>query len=78
MTEVITLDVVTSVSSVCLSSNNVPRAFSSKWKAGLEEPGAGGWGGVCPDDTLAMPKLLSYVCVCNLTSSLTVTADKIS
>lgn len=36
MTEVIRLDVVTSVSSVCLSSNNVPRAFSSKWRAGLD------------------------------------------
>lgn len=74
MTEVIRLDAVTSVSSVCLSSNNVPRAFSSKWRAGLEGPG----GKICPDDTLAMPKLLSYACVCNLTSSFTVTADKIS
>lgn len=39
MTEVIRLDAATSVSSVCLSSNNVPRAFSSKWRAGLEGPG---------------------------------------
>lgn len=39
MTEVIRLDAVTSVSSVCLSSNNVPRAFSSKWRAGLDGPG---------------------------------------
>lgn len=39
MTEVIRLDAVTSVSSVCLSSNNVPRAFSGKWRAGLEGPG---------------------------------------
>lgn len=38
MTEVIRLDAATSVSSVCLSSNNVPRAFSSKWRAGLEGP----------------------------------------
>lgn len=38
MTEVIRLDAVTGVSSVCLSSNNVPRAFSSKWRAGLEGP----------------------------------------
>lgn len=38
MTEVIRLDAVTAVSSVCLSSNNVPRAFSSKWRAGLEGP----------------------------------------
>lgn len=62
MTEVIRLDAVTGVSSVCLSSNNVPRAFSSKWRAGLGGP-EGGWGGggeICPDDTLAMPKLLSY------------------
>lgn len=35
-------------------------------------------GKICPDDTLAMPKLLSYVRVCNLTSSFTVTADKIA
>lgn len=39
MTEVIRLDAVTSVSRACLSSNNVPRAFSSKWRAGLEGPG---------------------------------------
>lgn len=42
MTEVIRLDAVTSVSSVCLSSNNVPRAFSSKCSAGLEGSGGGG------------------------------------
>jgi len=72
MTEVIRLDAVTSVSSVCLSSNNVPRAFSSKWRAGLDPEGE-----ICPDDTLSMPKLLSYARVCNLTSSFTVTADKI-
>ena len=46
MTEVIRLDAVTSVSSVCLSSNNVPRAFSSKWRAGLEGP-VRRWRDVC-------------------------------
>lgn len=60
MTEVIRLDVVTSVSSVCLSSNNVPRAFNSKWRSGLEEPGRGRGGYVqmtlspCPNSS-AMP-----------------------
>lgn len=56
MTEVIRLDAVTSVSSVCLSSNNVPRAFSSKWRAGL-----GGPEGRYVQMTLSpCPKLLSY------------------
>lgn len=62
MTEVIRLDAVTSVSSVCLSSNNVPRAFSSKWRAGLEEPGGLGRRYVqmslspCPNSS-AMPRV---------------------